>query len=245
MAGATRTNQYFIPGDGISREVIQADICRYLGNDALVRPGQYQAMIADLKADSQRWEAERREGEARGFATGTGTTGKNRNGLRFPNHILLLAYRSSTIHQSRQYYGPSEGVPGGQPLAASGQGQGQAQGQTQGQGPVYVNQQPGSTQYEAYSATQYPPSTAAGYTGANYGYAAGGNLAPGSEPRSTYTYPQQPDGSSYDPATRTDPYSGGYGGQSVPGSGQPTPRGGAPSYQPRDPYGRGGYNYPQ
>ncbi|KAH0548005.1 hypothetical protein GP486_008254 [Trichoglossum hirsutum] len=37
-----RTNQYFIPGDGISREVITADICRYLGNDALVRPGQYQ-----------------------------------------------------------------------------------------------------------------------------------------------------------------------------------------------------------
>jgi hypothetical protein len=24
------------------REVIQADICRYLGNDALVRPGNYQ-----------------------------------------------------------------------------------------------------------------------------------------------------------------------------------------------------------
>lgn len=34
-----RQNEYFIDKDGISREVIQADICRYLGNDALVRPG--------------------------------------------------------------------------------------------------------------------------------------------------------------------------------------------------------------
>lgn len=38
---ATRLNEYFIPGDGISREVIQADICRYLGNDALVKPGTH------------------------------------------------------------------------------------------------------------------------------------------------------------------------------------------------------------
>ncbi|OJJ83052.1 putative transcription factor RfeG [Aspergillus glaucus CBS 516.65] len=68
-----RQNEYFIPGDGISREVIQADICRYLGNDALVRPGNHNGcqgyfirayrnltseMIADLKADSSRWEAD-------------------------------------------------------------------------------------------------------------------------------------------------------------------------------------------
>ena len=32
------TNDYFLPGDDISREVITADICRYLGPDALVRP---------------------------------------------------------------------------------------------------------------------------------------------------------------------------------------------------------------
>lgn len=40
-----RQNEYFIPGDGISREVIQADICRYLGNDALVRPGNHNVRI--------------------------------------------------------------------------------------------------------------------------------------------------------------------------------------------------------
>lgn len=40
-----RQNEYFIPGDGISREVIQADICRYLGNDALVRPGNHNVRL--------------------------------------------------------------------------------------------------------------------------------------------------------------------------------------------------------
>lgn len=40
--GLEHLNEYFIPGDGILREVIEADICRYLGLDALVRPGRYQ-----------------------------------------------------------------------------------------------------------------------------------------------------------------------------------------------------------
>jgi hypothetical protein len=40
--GAVRQNEYFVPRDGIDREVISADICRYLGNDALVRPGVYE-----------------------------------------------------------------------------------------------------------------------------------------------------------------------------------------------------------
>ena len=37
-----QTNSYFLPGEDISREVITADICRYLGPDALVRPYQHQ-----------------------------------------------------------------------------------------------------------------------------------------------------------------------------------------------------------
>lgn len=81
-APPNRQNEYFVPRDGIDREVITADIARYLGNDALVRPGTYEnkkdgrvmqgyfitayrnltsAMIADLKADSARWQQERRE----------------------------------------------------------------------------------------------------------------------------------------------------------------------------------------
>lgn len=42
QAASARTNEYFVPKDGIDREVITADICRYLGNDALVRPGNYE-----------------------------------------------------------------------------------------------------------------------------------------------------------------------------------------------------------
>ncbi|KAH8754450.1 hypothetical protein BGZ57DRAFT_958311 [Hyaloscypha finlandica] len=81
------SNEYFVPIDGIDREVITADICRYLGNEALVRPGDYEnpqtrqiqkgyfitayrnlttAMIEDLKADSKRWQAERRATASRG-----------------------------------------------------------------------------------------------------------------------------------------------------------------------------------
>ena len=75
---APRQNQYFLPGTGIAREVITADIQRYLGPDALARPGigtrehagqpgywitAYRtltsAMMDDLKLDSYRWEAER------------------------------------------------------------------------------------------------------------------------------------------------------------------------------------------
>ena len=34
----SRYQEYFLPGEEINREVIQYDICRYLGNDATVRP---------------------------------------------------------------------------------------------------------------------------------------------------------------------------------------------------------------
>lgn len=37
----SRYQEYFVPGQGINREVIQTDICRYLGNDATVRPYQH------------------------------------------------------------------------------------------------------------------------------------------------------------------------------------------------------------
>jgi D-serine deaminase-like pyridoxal phosphate-dependent protein len=48
QAASARTNEYFVPKDGIDREVITADICRYLGNDALVRPGNYEVSRCSL-----------------------------------------------------------------------------------------------------------------------------------------------------------------------------------------------------
>lgn len=45
--------QWFIPGEGIDRTVISADIQRYLGNDATVRPGvgtgEYQVRRHDVQ----------------------------------------------------------------------------------------------------------------------------------------------------------------------------------------------------
>jgi hypothetical protein len=49
----SRANQWFVPGDGIAREVITADIQRYLGPDALVRPGvgtgEYQVRLTSFQ----------------------------------------------------------------------------------------------------------------------------------------------------------------------------------------------------
>jgi hypothetical protein len=39
---SSRRSTFFINGEGIDREVITTDICRYLGNDALVKPGVYK-----------------------------------------------------------------------------------------------------------------------------------------------------------------------------------------------------------
>lgn len=39
MANPNIARQWFVSGEGIDRHVITADIQRYLGNDATVRPG--------------------------------------------------------------------------------------------------------------------------------------------------------------------------------------------------------------
>ena len=42
-SGSNRSglNEFFVPGDGIHREVMQRELCKYLGSDALSRPGTY------------------------------------------------------------------------------------------------------------------------------------------------------------------------------------------------------------
>lgn len=172
---SARTNEYFVPKDGIDREVITADICRYLGNDALVRPGNYEnpqtrqiqagyfitayrnlttAMIADLKADSERWEAERRATASRGQ----------------PSNV---EYRASTTHQSRQYYGPTSEAASAAPLAY--------QPTSTSTGQVYDSSAQGSYAQSNYAqpSSQYQP--AGGYAvpdSSNY-YVAGANMLAG------------------------------------------------------------------
>ncbi|KAK9424120.1 putative Transcription factor RfeG [Seiridium unicorne] len=167
---SNRQNEYFVPRDGIDREVITADVCRYLGNDALVRPGVYEspqtgqvvqgyyitayrnlttAMIEDLKADSARWDQERRQQTSRGGGT---LASRDSPGVFIQkSNSPIVQYRNSDTHQSRQYYGPTE--------ATAGQYQDNSR--------------------DAYDSTpRYPGTGSAGYTGASGGYQAqsyGGN----------------------------------------------------------------------
>ncbi|KAI1361216.1 hypothetical protein F5Y08DRAFT_330982 [Xylaria arbuscula] len=157
----TRQNEYFVPRDGIDREVITADICRYLGNDALVRPGNYEnpetgqmiqgyfinayrnltsAMIQDLKADSARWDQERRQQSANRSSAGGGTIASNGVFVRSSN-TPPVQYRNSDIHQLRQHYGPTDGSYSG------------------------------NTSSDPYdNGPRYPGSGASGYTGAASSY---------------------------------------------------------------------------
>ncbi|KAK9442889.1 hypothetical protein VB005_03952 [Metarhizium brunneum] len=161
---ATRQNEYFVPRDGIDREVISADICRYLGNDALVRPGHYEnpqtgqvaqgyyitayrnlttAMIEDLKADSARWDSERRAQTSRNTPGGIHAS-RDATGVpaRPSSNSPAVQYRYSETHQSRQHHGPTEP-------------------------PSF---QPEPYPRETYDAPRYPGTGAPGYTGASNTY---------------------------------------------------------------------------
>ncbi|PWI70993.1 hypothetical protein PCL_12361 [Purpureocillium lilacinum] len=235
----TRQNEYFVPRDGIDREVISADICRYLGNDALVRPGHYeeldysepyplrhllllaanlplaehllsltslQAMIEDLKADSARWDNERRAQTSRNTSGGIHTS---RDASGFParpsSNSPVVQYRYSETHQSRQHHGPTEAPFQADPY----------------RDPGYEN--------------RYPGTGAPGYTGAS----------------GAYPPPQQQQQQQY-AATSGGAYAGGY--QPTQQSPGPDPRfssaqGGSmmrPGYQPSQdpPYIGTGANLP-
>ncbi|PGH16300.1 hypothetical protein AJ79_01839 [Helicocarpus griseus UAMH5409] len=116
-----RQNEYFIEKNGIAREVIQADICRYLGNQALVKPGTHQGrqgyfirayrnltpeMIADLKADSARWEAESAARRHEGQPPASGIHNQEMVMPSEPNRFIG-DYNASDTHENRQRTGPS------------------------------------------------------------------------------------------------------------------------------------------
>ncbi|KAI4716529.1 hypothetical protein E4T48_07304 [Aureobasidium sp. EXF-10727] len=99
--GSNILRNWFVPKDGINRQVISADIQKYLGNDATVRPGKDKEiegywikayrnltseMINDLRTASTKWEQEQRSGrrgmnyeESHTYRQAT-NTGANGNG---------------------------------------------------------------------------------------------------------------------------------------------------------------------
>ncbi|KAF4336997.1 hypothetical protein FBEOM_9115 [Fusarium beomiforme] len=263
-SGTGRQNEYFVPRDGIDREVISADICRYLGNDALVRPGHYEnpqtgqavqgyyitayrnlttAMIEDLKADSARWDSERRA-----------QTSRNTSGVQ---------YRYSETHQSRQHHGPTEGpyqtdpyardpgfdgprypgtgAPGYTGAAGSyGQSYGaSSSGAFAGYAQAQQSPPPADTRFSTTPATTMNPSS---YSASQSPYV---DVGTNQRPRGGYDpYANQMASSSaaaQQAYATTAPTQQGYTATAYPYSGQAPPAG--YTMQPQDPfYGRGAYS---
>ncbi|OJJ48381.1 hypothetical protein ASPZODRAFT_1579923 [Penicilliopsis zonata CBS 506.65] len=174
-----RQNEYFVPGDGISREVIQADICRYLGNDALVRPGNHNGrqgffirayrnltseMIADLKADSARWEADVSRRADLGYPRGSYIQDLGKS--QAPN-VHPANYAASPIHELRQQQGPSP--------------------PTYSAAPAQPYMDPYAQGYGTTPNPQYPPATT--YSSSHSPYGSG---QPPYQPPQQYSGPSQP-----------------------------------------------------
>ncbi|KAJ6107452.1 hypothetical protein N7523_008775 [Penicillium sp. IBT 18751x] len=220
-----RQNEYFIPGDGISREVIQADICRYLGNDALVRPGNHggrqgffirayrnltSEMIADIKADSARWEADVSRRADLGYPRGS--YNQDVNPSHAPNNHSAN-YATSAIHDVRQQPGPSPPTFSAAPV-----------------------QQPYMDQYSQspYSGSQNAPyNNPPSYTSTHSPYGAG--QAPYPPPQVSYSGSSQPVVTAADmhPASYTYSAAGGYGYE---GGGRNAPRYPGPGYDDQSDY---------
>lgn len=80
-------------------------------------------MIDDLKADSARWEQERRQQSARSNTGGGIIASRDSNAVYRPSNSPTVQYRNSETHSSRQYYGPTEaGQPGFSDNPAYGDG---------------------------------------------------------------------------------------------------------------------------
>lgn len=115
-------------------------------------------MIQDLKADSARWDQERRQQSANRSNAGGGIMASNGVFVRSSN-TPPVQYRNSDIHQSRQHLGPTEapysGAPGNDPFDNG--------------------------------SLRYPGTGASGYTGAASSYAQQYAASQGGYPQQSYS----------------------------------------------------------
>ncbi|KAM3083726.1 hypothetical protein ACMFMF_001091 [Clarireedia jacksonii] len=204
---SARTSQFVIDAEGIDREVITADICRYLGNDALVKPGDVEAMIHDLKQASADWQAERLARSSAQYPTNGISMRDSNDVVRKSNTPIVVDYRSSNaLDQSIarmdatqprpaapqvMYTSSSAAVPSSQSYQPSGQGYSQGYSQ-----PASYSQNPqGYTQPQSqqYASSQYPPDNRSYVHGSNYSVDSStnrGGSVPQSVPRSqAVSYP--------------------------------------------------------
>ncbi|KAL4750893.1 hypothetical protein BDW72DRAFT_203516 [Aspergillus terricola var. indicus] len=237
----SRQNEYFIPGDGISREVIQADICRYLGNDALVRPGNHNEMIADLKADSARWEADVRSRADQGYPRGSYIQDYSYSQPSRATPTYSTSMGSSMHPEMSHGQGPSPPTTYAAPPQQYSEQYHQS-GYPATSSPSYSNApsyppnhsgfgtgQPPYPQHIPYSAPTQPPVTSEvhpsyTYASSGYGFENGRNNAP------RYPGPGYDADSDYSPVTT---------GMGYPATTAPDPRiGMEPRYTPESTYDR-------
>ncbi|MCJ1405085.1 hypothetical protein MMC11_008311 [Xylographa trunciseda] len=120
-------NEYFVDGQGISRAVLQMDICKYLGPEATSRPGTYHVrstiekpgffvkavraftpeQLDDLRASSRLYSSEAREIRSRGYE---GIPSTESSLMSRPNPYSEPPYEHS---QTRRRMESTGGMPAG------------------------------------------------------------------------------------------------------------------------------------
>ncbi|KAG4030911.1 hypothetical protein MFRU_010g00440 [Monilinia fructicola] len=205
-SSAGRTGQFVIDAEGIDREVITADICRYLGNDALVKPGDVEdprtkqlkpvyvitayrnltnAMIHDLKQASADWRAERLARSSAQYPTNGISLRDSNEMVRKSNTPIVVDYRTSNaLDQSIARMDATQ-----QPRPAAQQGMYNSPSaavpssqsyQPSGQGYSAGYSQPTSYQNDGYTqppSQQYAPSAQGYPTQDTRSYVHGSNYA--------------------------------------------------------------------
>ncbi|KAL8804254.1 MAG: hypothetical protein Q9200_005903 [Gallowayella weberi] len=113
-------NEFFVDGEGIHREVMQRELCKFLGPDALSRPGSYNGqkgfivtavrpftskMIETLQSLSQDYEREKREMNSRGYK---GSPMRASPSAALPNPSSDYPYSSSRTRERQEAVDPYE-----------------------------------------------------------------------------------------------------------------------------------------
>lgn len=209
-------------------------------------------MVEDLKADSARWEQEQRQASAGRGQLSNGISPRGSEGSGWKSNAPVVGYTNSQVHQSRQYYGPTEPVPGAAPSYASSTGTMDSQS-TYGSNSSY--QQPGYGSQQQSSYSQQPQ---AGYAiPDNQYYIAGSDMgvepprqrAPVQQsgmtvPRGQVAYTGNPTVYQQQPSQDGRGYSS--AGPQYPASSAAQQYAAHPTQQPTDPYyGRGAYIHQQ
>ena len=181
-------------------------------------------MIADLKADSERWEQERRATALRGQPS-HGISFRDSDGIIRKSNTPIVEYRASLTRQARQYYGPTEAAPGvqiGYPapaLAAISQGVYDTSAQSGYSEPGYAQPSVGYAQPQAYAvqdSNYYISGTDMSIAGDHRGLSArplpqNSTTLASQQPESHnlyYSRPGPPDSPTQYASQQTDPYYG-------------------------------------